>query len=64
LERERSLQQLLISKVERQTRLIAEKRSKESEALATEIRSLTTEVEELQAEIRNRSPGQAKSSSA
>jgi tetratricopeptide (TPR) repeat protein len=56
LKRERSLQQLLISRVERQTRRMRNERSEESEALATEIRDLTNELEELQVEIRNKSP--------
>ena len=57
LERERSLQQSLSAKADRQMQLLSGKPNKEeAEALAKEIRDLTNEYEELQAQIRSKSP--------
>jgi CHAT domain-containing protein/tetratricopeptide (TPR) repeat protein len=56
LERERSLQQLLNAKADRQMRLGGKPDEKESVVLANEIRALTTEYEELQGQIRSKSP--------
>ena len=57
LERERSLQQSLSAKADRQMRLLSGKPNKEeAEALAKEIRDLTNEYDQVQAEIKSKSP--------
>jgi CHAT domain-containing protein/Tfp pilus assembly protein PilF len=57
LQRERSLQQLLNTKADRQTKLLSEKHSEVEEAtLAREINNLTVEFEQVQALIRSKSP--------
>ena len=55
LERERSLQQMLHAKADRQAGL-GGKNNKEGASLAKEIRALTAEYEELQGQIRSKSP--------
>jgi CHAT domain-containing protein/tetratricopeptide (TPR) repeat protein len=57
LERERSVQRALQSKVDRQTRLLAGKHSnEEAAALAKEVDALTGEYAQIQAQIRVTSP--------
>ena len=57
LDRERSLQQGLRAKADRQMQLLSGKPNKEeAEALAKEIRNLTNEYDQLQAEIKSKSP--------
>ena len=57
LERERSLQQSLNAKADRQMRLLGGKPDKEeAEALAKEIRDLTNEYDQVQAQIKSKSP--------
>lgn len=57
LERERSLQQQLNAKAERQARLLGGKHTPEQAAeLAREIESLTTEYQQVRSQIRIRSP--------
>ena len=57
LERERSLQQLISEKAERQRNLLSGKHTAEQAAAAEkEINSLTTEFEQVQAQIRHTSP--------
>jgi CHAT domain-containing protein len=57
LDRERSLQQGLRAKADRQMQLLSGKPNKEeAEALAKEIRNLTNEYDQVQAEIKSKSP--------
>ena len=57
LDRERSLQQGLRAKANRQVQLLSGKPNKEeTEVLAREIRNLTNEFDQLQAEIKSKSP--------
>ena len=57
VERERSLQQLLNTRAERQARLLGGKHTAEqATAAAREIESLTAEYQEVRAQIRTRSP--------
>jgi len=57
LQRERSLQQQLNARAERQTRLLSGKHTAEqAAALKKEIYTLTTEYRDVQAQIRQRSP--------
>ena len=57
LDRERSLQQGLRAKANRQMQLLSGKPNKEeAEVLAKEIRNLTNEYDQLQAEIKSKSP--------
>ena len=57
LDRERSLQQGLRAKANRQVQLLSGKPNKEeAEVLAREIRNLTNEYDQLQAEIKSKSP--------
>jgi CHAT domain-containing protein/Tfp pilus assembly protein PilF len=57
LERERSLQQSLTAKTERQMRLLSvTPKKEEADAVATEIRDLSTEYDQVQSEIRSKSP--------
>jgi CHAT domain-containing protein/tetratricopeptide (TPR) repeat protein len=57
VERERSLQQVIAAKAERQTRLLSGKYTPEqSVAAAKEISELTTEYDQVQAQIRQTSP--------
>ena len=57
LERERSLQQTLNAKAERQTQMLASQhKEEEAQALAVEIDKLTTEYDEVKAQIKTTSP--------
>jgi hypothetical protein len=56
LEKERSLQQMLNAKAERQMTISGKSTEKENASLAKEIRGLTAEYEELQGQIRSKSP--------
>lgn len=56
LDKERSLQQLLVGKAERHIQLLAGRRQKEAEAVAEEIDQLTAQKEEVRAQIKAASP--------
>lgn len=56
LDKERSLQQLLVGKAERHIQLLAGRRQKEAEAVAEEIDQLTAQRDEVRAQIKAASP--------